>query len=361
MTHTLQGSTRRPATTSQVSSNSGLGPLVKNAWYVIAERAEVGRELRQITVLGEPMVIFRAEDGTPVVLDDRCAHRRYSLAASHLEGDTIRCGYHGFTYDKSGACIFAPGVSGDIRFGVRKYDAAERGPWLWAWMGDADTADLDLLPFPEDQPGETWDGAHGYTFNECNYLLVHENLLDLTHLHYLHGPQVADVTYATTPPTALKTDDPRAVGHGKDLTCEHGPAAMWAGTDPSAIIRRVETVWSLGPSFHRADQKFLQHDGTPAVPGRMRVLHAITPQDEMTTHQFWGIEIDAPVVFQYDERVAQAQHIFHQDVEALTIQNRYVATDRRRGVVTENSIPSDVHGVKFRRVLQRLAKEESEG
>lgn len=109
MSQSVQASPTRPAasTGTRVQSQSGFGPLIKNAWYVIADRSHVGRELRQITVLNEPLVYYRSEDGAPIVLDDRCAHRRFSLAKSHLKGDSIQCAYHGFTCDKTGKCIFA--------------------------------------------------------------------------------------------------------------------------------------------------------------------------------------------------------------------------------------------------------------
>jgi phenylpropionate dioxygenase-like ring-hydroxylating dioxygenase large terminal subunit len=76
-----------------------ISSFVRNQWYVAAYADEVGEELFARTVLGEPLVLFRAEDGSPVALADRCVHRRFPLSQSRREGDTIVCGYHGFTYD----------------------------------------------------------------------------------------------------------------------------------------------------------------------------------------------------------------------------------------------------------------------
>ncbi|MEU1166027.1 Rieske 2Fe-2S domain-containing protein, partial [Streptomyces sp. NPDC005921] len=84
--------------------------FARNQWYVAAYSEEVGRELLGRTILGEPLVFYRAEeDGAPVALSDRCVHRRYPLSESGLDGDRIVCGYHGFTYDRTGACVYVPG------------------------------------------------------------------------------------------------------------------------------------------------------------------------------------------------------------------------------------------------------------
>ena len=72
--------------------------FARNQWYVAAYGREVGRELLARTVLGEPLVLYRTEAGEAVVLADRCVHRRYPLSQSRLDGDTIVCGYHGFTF-----------------------------------------------------------------------------------------------------------------------------------------------------------------------------------------------------------------------------------------------------------------------
>ncbi len=69
-------------------------PLVFNQWYVAGLAEEFSRELRERFILDRSLVFYRKQDGTPVALQNRCAHRSYPLHASHLEGDNIRCGYH---------------------------------------------------------------------------------------------------------------------------------------------------------------------------------------------------------------------------------------------------------------------------
>ncbi|MGV0680721.1 aromatic ring-hydroxylating dioxygenase subunit alpha [Mycolicibacterium fortuitum] len=340
---------------TSVTATSGVTPFIYQAWYVIAASDDVGHELSSITVLNQPLVFFRAEDGTPVVLDDRCAHRRFSLSKSHLKDDTIQCAYHGFTYDKSGSCIFAPGVTGELNFGVRKYQAVESGVWVWVWMGEGegDPADIpmppvDLVPYE----------FHGYTLNPCDYVLVLENLLDVTHLYYLHGPTVGTEVYANTPPVVTKSDDPRKVGFTKEIP-ENSflLPALICGGDPQQVVRQVEEVWCSGPSIDCASIQYYLPDGSHATPHREVVVHAVTPETETTTHQFWNVRHDAPLGHPAEELIAITHQVFGQDVEVLAIQSQNIAGDTRPGVV-ENSIPSDLMGLRLRRMLQRLAAAE---
>lgn len=356
VTETREATVRAPRESTR--SESGFAPMIANAWYAIAPTSAVGRELGAITIIGQPLVYFRAEDGTAVVLDDRCAHRRFSLAKSHLKGDTIQCAYHGFTYDREGACVFAPGVSGKLNFGVRKYPSVERGPWLWVWMGDGpgDPADIPLPAVADEQ----WFGPSGYTLNPANYLLVHENLLDVTHLHYLHGPEVCSEEYANTPPTALTPPDDITVGHLKEVaSTAFNLPAVFCGGDPTVLVRQVQEVWTKGPALNWGLAMYYGPDGQPTTPHRLLVMHAISPENESSTHQFWAVLVDAPLALPEEALAGGIHQIFAQDVTTLDLQHRYTQADTRTGVL-ENSIPSDVHGLKLRRILHRLAAQERE-
>ena len=85
--------------------------FVKNAWYVAAESHEVADDLLGRTICGDPVVLFRAEDGTPAALEDRCCHRHLPLSLGKRVGNRVQCGYHGLEFDASGACVAVPGQS----------------------------------------------------------------------------------------------------------------------------------------------------------------------------------------------------------------------------------------------------------
>jgi len=84
--------------------------FVRNQWYVAAYGTEVGRELFSRTVCGESILFWRTEAGEITAMADRCVHRRFPLSEkpSHLVGDTVVCGYHGFTYGPTVAAWRSP-------------------------------------------------------------------------------------------------------------------------------------------------------------------------------------------------------------------------------------------------------------
>ena len=104
-------------------------------------------------------------------------------------GDTVECGYHGLRFDATGACVEAPNdeEAQRVRICVKAYAAVERHAVIWLWMGDSALADPDLIPdfaFLADR--ENMGVAQGYSHIKGNYQLIADNLLDLSHIHYLH-------------------------------------------------------------------------------------------------------------------------------------------------------------------------------
>jgi len=336
-----------------------MAPLIFNAWYVIAKRAEVDRSLRAIKSLGQPLVYYRTEDGRPVVLDDRCAHRRFPLSKSKLIGDTIQCGYHGFTYDTTGRCVRAPGVNVQPRFGIRSYPCAELGPWLWVWMGDPDKADSAAIPFID--PFEIAPyGVTGYKLNPANYMLFIENILDMSHAHFLH--EAASIEFALQP--LQRFEVPGGVGFIQEMaSMAISFMATWCGGNPEQLVQGRMTGRQLGPSFHfnLTENIPLPGDDQPVLPGKFCATHAITPMDERNTHQFFSVSIDKPLSIGEKQLLSICEGVvFEQDVTALGAMQRAIDEDRRSGQV-EYSINSDRFGMAMRRILRDRKAEESAG
>ena len=156
--------------------------FLRNYWYVAATDAEIERKPLGRIILGEPIVFYRLEDGTPVALEDRCAHRHLPLSMGKLVGDTLQCHYHGLRYDQTGTCVRVPGQDLIPRSArVRSYPVVERYHWLWIWMGDPALADPDKITDFHWLDDPNWGAKGQYLHVKGNWQLVVDNLLDLTH------------------------------------------------------------------------------------------------------------------------------------------------------------------------------------
>lgn len=336
-----------------------IAPLIRDCWYVLASRDEFDRTPKQRWILGEPVCFFAATDGSLVVLDDRCAHRRFPLSRSRLEGDEIVCGYHGFAYGVDGRCVRVPGGADPGPVRVRSYPAVARGPWVWIWAGaNPDDADADQIPWPAEASADG-DITTGYAEIPANYSLVHENLLDLTHLEFLHG--IGSSGYVASRPTMLSAAElpagfeGTAVGYRHRVEEELGVFAIAAGEEPTTRVIRSEYQVSATPAINYGVLDVRAAD--PASPIRLSrfvVVHCLTPADDAHTHQFWTYWQDVPMAIERTDWANSIAFVFQQDIEALGWVQTYVGRDHRPGVV-ERSAAFDAPGLRMRRKLRELA------
>ncbi len=182
---------------------------LRNVWYVAADATEVTRTLKRIRVLGEEIVIYRKESGEPAALEDACPHRKLPLSMGRLQGDEVECGYHGLTFDCAGACTRVPGqerIPPSIR--VKSYPVLDRFGLVWIWMGDPALASEDKL-FPVEHYGEAgWTVSRGAPIDiACNYLLITDNLLDPSHVAWVHQTSFAAKGTEDTPLAVDAKDD----------------------------------------------------------------------------------------------------------------------------------------------------------
>lgn len=175
--------------------------FLRDAWYVAEIASHVGPAPIAVRMLGEPVVLFRKQNGDPVALENACAHRKLPLSMGKVCGDQIQCGYHGMTYDSRGICTSMPGnpkIPDTAR--VRSYPVAERYGFLWVWMGAPEAANVGEI-FPVDN----WDDASiGRTEPDsmtvaCNYLYITDNLLDPTHVAWVHPSSFGGPSCEATP------------------------------------------------------------------------------------------------------------------------------------------------------------------
>ena len=163
--------------------------FLKNCWYVAGWSKDYEQKLQAQKLLGENIVFYRQSDGTPVALEDACPHRKLPLSDGQLSGDRVVCGYHGLTFDCSGACVEAPTQQDNIpkRAVVKSYPVVDRYRLLWIWMGDPERANPDEIFEIKNFNNPEWGYTDGGILPiECNYLWVVDNLLDPSHVAWVH-------------------------------------------------------------------------------------------------------------------------------------------------------------------------------
>lgn len=158
-------------------------------WYVACRSSQLGTKPLARTILGIPLVVFRADDGRPAALLDRCPHRNVPLSIGRVvQPGRLECAYHGWQFDGGGRCTLVPGlVAGDAGAERRTpaFATRERDGFVWVYA----SADEEPASEPEPLPHTT---APGYTTvvreleMECTLHAALENALDVPHTAFLH-------------------------------------------------------------------------------------------------------------------------------------------------------------------------------
>lgn len=163
--------------------------FLKNCWYMASWSDSIDADgLTAVTIMNEPIVIYRKEDGTLAALEDRCCHRLAPLSVGRKEGDEVRCMYHGIKFAEDGRCTEIPGqdlISPKVR--VRSYPIVERHAAAWIWMGDPARADEALIPPIVGPDDPEWAVVASEIDINANIQLIVDNVLDLSHAPYVHA------------------------------------------------------------------------------------------------------------------------------------------------------------------------------
>ncbi len=167
--------------------------FLRNCWYVAARSEEIGRHLTTRKILDKKIVLYRLEDASVATLDDACPHRRLPLSMGQLLGDRIECGYHGLLFDATGQCVKAPTQSQIPPSAVvHSYPTIERWGFIWIWMGDHKFLNETLLPEIPNYLNSDWGKTKGGALEiKCNYLWLTDNLLDPSHVAWVHKTSFA--------------------------------------------------------------------------------------------------------------------------------------------------------------------------
>ena len=334
---------------------------IKNCWYVIAWEHEVpsaeSAEIFQRKVLNEPIVVYRTQGGKLVALENRCCHRHAPLSAGRREGDSIRCGYHGLKFNAQGLCTEIPGADKvPPQACVRAYPVVSKNNWVFVWMGDPTKANETLLPDNFSCQDPAWKNIPGYLHYDTPYLLICDNLLDFSHLSYVHEKTLGGSTaIAQARPSIDKVKQAgqrgiRVVRHIPDVPSP--PFYQRFRTFTTHLDRWFDYEFLLPATL-------LMHSGGKPVgtaPDDMRQavrLHScqtLTPETENSTHYFFQqshqSELgDATVTQSIYDSLVQA---FEEDRNMITAQHLNMQTPAQKPMLP---LHFDAALMQFRKML----------
>lgn len=277
--------------------------FIRNLWYVAAFADEIapGKQIGR-KYLGESVVIFRTDSGELGALEDRCSHRAMPLSEGHVEGEIIRCCYHGVEFDKRGTCTRIPNQQRiPSAANVRSFPVVEKDYLVWIWMGDAAAADpSQIIDSPEhDDPRWTWKP---YNFHvKSNWQLIIDNIMDLTHVPYIHAKTIGGN------PEQHYGADTKVDFDGRKVTLiRHMPNSVPprsyvdAGGFKGRVDRWQEVRFEPSRGMTCRVNAGGCDAGTGAYEGKrdhgfmLANNHFITPETETTSHYLWTICTTAP-------------------------------------------------------------------
>ncbi len=332
--------------------------MPREAWYVLARCRELAPgTITQRWIHGLPVALFRNDAGELRALADQCAHRQMPLSMGQIEGATIRCAYHGLRFDGSGRCVEVPGQDAfPASLRVATFPVVERAPFVWIWTGAAERTDEAAIPPHPWTADPAWTCAEGTKTVESRAQLLNENLLDLSHLEFLHPTSIGRAGIAAA---AIRLE-----GEGRTVRVvrtmpESDAAPFYTATmGVEGRIARLQTAEFFAPSFHvthltvRQGEKAWTH----------KILHGVTPATRSRTHYFWAIardyRTDSEDVTALQQRAIDA--VFDQDAAACAAIERTLQA-HEPGAPEEHAIRVDGGPLRGRRLVEVMLAAEGRG
>jgi len=336
---------------------------VTNSWYVAAWDAEVDSAPMARTICGVPMVFYRKLDRGIVALRDACPHRLLPLSMGLREGDSLRCKYHGLKLGPDGVAQEMPLTSEAVntRICAEAYITHERHRFVWVWVGDAALADPALIPdlWPCSHAAWRFDG--GYYHVGCDYRLMIDNLMDLTHETYVHAGSIGQPELMAAPLACSVEGDSVALSRWmpgidappfwRDALQQAGPVDRWQICRfllPSAVMIDV------GVAPVGAGATLASHD--QGVRGM--VIDCMTPESETSHHYFWGMARN----FDIDDAGFTAR--FKRQQAGVFAEDKVILEAQQAAILANpdlklNAYSIDQGGVRARQAIARAIKAHS--
>lgn len=266
----------------------------KNRWWVAAFAWELKDAPIARRILGHPIVFFRQASGAIGALEDRCCHKGLPLSCGTVEENGVRCGYHGLLFNRHGACVEIPGqdrIPDKAR--VIAYPVEERDQIVWVWIGDPDEKPTSSPPGYPVHTSPTYHFGGGVFHYDAPYQLIHDNLMDLSHLGYVHKKTIggnASLHMGTKTELSGSGDTVRIVRLMPGSVPPPTYADAWSFSGLVDRWQEIEfcvshiNIWTGAMDAGVGDLRDPDRGGF-----HMRGFHGVTPETDSTSHYFWTV------------------------------------------------------------------------
>jgi phenylpropionate dioxygenase-like ring-hydroxylating dioxygenase large terminal subunit len=340
--------------------------FIRNAWYVAAWADDVTDRPLARRILNDPIVLFRDAQGHAAALLDMCCHRGAPLHLGQVTERGLACGYHGLTFDRSGACVHIPGQDRiPERARVRSFPLVEQDAFLWIWMGDPAKADpTTIVPYPWHNDTAHWPHKHTTFPIKSSAALMIDNLMDLTHLGYVHTSTIGGnpMTHVEAKMDTVRT--PLGLKFTRWMLNSLPPPTYTRAVGFQGRIDRAQMFEFIAPGsilqLSAADEAGTYRDGIPPNSKlQFRLFHGLTPETETTCFYFWSTANG----FRPNDQAA-TEALFNEIAGAFNEDRAVVEAQQARlselGEAALVDIATDSARLHMRRTVERLMGEEAQ-
>jgi 5,5'-dehydrodivanillate O-demethylase len=351
---------------TQTSKGTPMGELLRRYWHPVAGSIELNEEnpTKEIRLLAENLVLFRSTKGVVGLIEPSCAHRKANLSYGVPEPEGIRCAYHGWLFDETGACVDQPSEPAGSRFKdkvqLKAYPVEELGGVIWAYLGPAPAPVLprwDIL---------TWEGVEKFIVSmelPCNWLQCMDNSLDPVHFEWLHNYWGSYVMGQEKPPEEREEWKQRM--QSENARGRHEVKVGFDRFEYGVIKRRLLENDTEDNEWWRIGHPVLFPNTLRVGQGRSFSFQIRVPMDDTHTHHFvyrvrvpnpgevlpeqGPIRVDFENVYKPNGRI-RADWVLGQDQSAWIIQGPI--TDR----TDEHLGATDVGIILYRKLINEQLK-----
>ncbi len=338
---------------------------IKNAWYVACTPNEIDDKPLGRKICGESVVLYRGMEGRVAAVEDYCPHRGAPLSLGQVIEGQLVCGYHGLEMGCDGKAVSMPGQRVRGFPSIRSFAVVERYGFIWIWMGAAEAADPSTIHNLHWADSPDWAYGGGLFHINCDYRLMIDNLMDLTHETYVHATSIGQKEIDETP-SSTRVEGDRVITSRFMNGIEAPPfwkMALRGNNLPDSQPVDRWQICNFSPPSHVMIEVgvALAGQGGYDAPADKKassiVVDFITPESETSIWYFWGMARN----FNAKDKALTAAiregqgKIFAEDLAMLEQQQQNLLRLPTRKVLNLNI---DEGGVKSRRVVDRLIAAE---